>query len=83
MMSVHRVKRTSRLGVQVVRINADLLHFHSTPSALESSIGGVVLIGSKVAASAKNATMSKGRFISVIPVSGAYRIALDGSFLCD
>jgi hypothetical protein len=54
------------LGAQVVRINADLLHFHSTPSALESSIGGVDLIGSKVAASAKNATMSKGHFISVI-----------------
>jgi hypothetical protein len=62
------VKRTSRLGVQVVRINADLLHFHSIPSALESSIGGVDLIGSKVAenASATNTTMTEGRFIAVI-----------------
>jgi hypothetical protein len=31
-------------GAQVVRTNADLLHFHSTPSALDSSIGGVDLI---------------------------------------
>lgn len=54
-------------------INADLLHFHSDPSALESRIGGVDLIGSKVAAhaSATNATMSKGRFIAVILISGA------------
>jgi hypothetical protein len=79
------VKRTSRLGTQVVRINADLLHFHSTPSALESSIGGVALIGSKVTAqaSATNATMSKGRFIAVIPISGACRLGLGGTFLCD
>jgi hypothetical protein len=55
------------LGAQLVRINADLLHFHSTPSTSESSIGGVDLIGAKVAAqaSAKNATMSKDRFIAV------------------
>jgi len=55
------------LGTQVVRINADLLHFHSTPSAAESSIGGFDLIGSKVAATATatntNTTMSKGHFI--------------------
>jgi hypothetical protein len=38
------------LGAQVVKINADLLHFHSIPSALESSIGGVDLVGSRVAA---------------------------------
>jgi hypothetical protein len=78
--------------VQVVRITADLLHFHSTPSALESSIGGVDLIGSKVAAqaSATNATMSKGRLkvsnvpvIAVIPISGACRLGLGGTFLCD
>jgi hypothetical protein len=39
--TVSEVKRTSRLGVQVVRINADLLHFHSTrlhrKEALEAS----------------------------------------------
>jgi hypothetical protein len=48
--------------MQVVRINADLLHFHSTPSASESSIGGFEdLIGSKVAATATatTPTMSK------------------------
>jgi hypothetical protein len=71
------------LGAQVVRINADLLHFHSTASVLESNTGGVDLIGSKVAASAKNVAMSKGHFISVIPVSGACRIGLGGTFLCD
>jgi hypothetical protein len=51
-----------------VRINADLLHFHSTPSALESSIGGFELIGVKVAAQAsvRNAIVSKGRFIAVL-----------------
>jgi len=54
--------------VQLVRINADLLHFHSSPSALESSTGGVDLIGAKVAAQAsvKNAIMSKGRFLAVL-----------------
>ena len=71
--------------MQVVRITADLLHFHSTPSALESSIGGVDLIGSKVAAQASvsNATMSKGRFIAVLPSPGVCRLAaffLDPSF---
>ena len=57
-----------RLGAQVVRINADLLHFQSAPSASESRIGGVDLIGAKVAAQAsvRNATMSKGRFIAVL-----------------
>ena len=66
------------MGAQVVRINADLLHFHSTPLASESSIGGVDLIGAKVdaQASAKNAAMSKGRFIAVLPISGACRLAL-------
>jgi hypothetical protein len=50
-------------------IKADLLHFHPVASALASSVGGVVLIGSKAAAhtSAKNAAMSKERFIAVIP----------------
>jgi hypothetical protein len=49
----------------VIRINADLLHFQS---ASESGIGGVDLIGAKVAAQAnvRNATVSKGRFISVL-----------------
>ena len=64
------------MGAQVVRINADVLHFQSTPSALESSTGGVDAIGTKIAvqASAKNATQSKELFITVIPVSVAYRI---------
>jgi hypothetical protein len=58
----------TRLDTQVVRINADLLHFHSTPSASESSIGGVDLIGSNAAApaNATNAIMSKGRIIFVV-----------------
>ena len=62
------VRRTSRLGAQVVRTNADLLHFQPAPSASESSIGGVDLIGAKVAAQAsvRNAIMSKGRFIAVL-----------------
>jgi hypothetical protein len=53
----------------VVRINADLLHFQSDPAASESNIGGADLIGAKVAAqaSARNAIMSKGRFIAVLP----------------
>jgi hypothetical protein len=79
------VKRTSRLGAQVVRIN-DLLHFHCTPSALESSIGGADPMGSKVAAhaSAKNAPMSKSHFIFVIPCFRcAYRLGLGRTFLCD
>ena len=61
----------SRLGAQLVKINADLLHFHSTPSALDSSIGGVDLIGAKVAtqASAKNATIRKDHFIACLPLS--------------
>jgi hypothetical protein len=65
------------LGAQVVSINADLLHFHFTPSASESSIGGVDLIGARVAAQAsvRNATMSKGRFIAVLPISGLCRLA--------
>ena len=61
------------MGVQVVKINADLLHFHSIPSALESSIGGVDLVGRTVAAHARTtiATVSKGRFIDVTPVADA------------
>jgi hypothetical protein len=49
-------------------MNADLLHFQSAPSASESSIGGVDLIGAKAAAQAsvRNAIMSKGRFIAVL-----------------
>jgi hypothetical protein len=64
------------LGAQVVKINADLLHSHSIPSALESSIGGVDLVGSRVAAHASttNVTMSKGRFIDVTPISDACRL---------
>jgi hypothetical protein len=56
------------LGAQVVRITADLLHFQPAPSASESRIGGVDLIGAKVAAQAsiRNATMSKGRFIAIL-----------------
>jgi len=54
--------------VQVVRINADLLHFQSAPSTSESSIGGADLIGAKVAAKAsvRIATVSKGRFIAIL-----------------
>jgi hypothetical protein len=56
-----------RLDTQVVRINIDLLQFHSIPSVSESSVGGVDLIGSNAAAQANaNAIMSKGRIISVI-----------------
>ena len=64
------------MGAQVVRINADVLHFQSTPSALKSSTGGVESIGIKIAvqASAKNTTKSKELFIAIIPVSVAYRI---------
>ena len=71
----------TRLDTQVVRINADLLHFHSTPSASESSIGGVDLIGSNAAAQANaNTIMSKGRIISVIyPYSGGCTLGLGGS----
>jgi hypothetical protein len=66
------------LGVQVVRINADLLHFHSTSFASDSSIGGVDRIGAKEAAqaSARIATMSKGDFIAVLPFRGACRLAV-------
>jgi hypothetical protein len=62
------VNRTSRLGAQVVRIAADLLHFQPAPSASESSIGGVDLIGAKVAAQAsvRDAIMSKDRFIAIL-----------------
>jgi hypothetical protein len=66
-----------RLGAQVVTINAELLHFHSTPPASESSVGGIDLIGAKSAAQAnvRNTTMSKGRFIAVLPSSGLCRFA--------
>jgi hypothetical protein len=52
----------------MVRITADLLHFQSVPSASEKSIGGVDLIGAKVAAQAsiRNAIMSKVRFTAVL-----------------
>jgi hypothetical protein len=71
------VKRTSRLGAQVVRINADLLHFQSVPSASESSIGVVDLIGAKVAAqaSARNAITSKGCFICHPPISAVSQVS--------
>ena len=50
------------MGAQVVKIKADLLHFHSIPSAFESSIGGVDLVGSRIAAHARTtiATVSMG-----------------------
>jgi hypothetical protein len=55
------------LGAQL-RINADLLHFQFAPPASESSVGGVDLIGAKVAAQAsvRNATVNKGHFIAVL-----------------
>jgi hypothetical protein len=61
------VKRASPLGAQVVKINADLLHFQGAPPASESSIGVVDLTGVKGAAhaSVRNANMS--RFIAVLP----------------
>jgi hypothetical protein len=70
------LKRTG-LGAQVVTINAELLHFHSTPPASESSIGGIDLIGAKSAAQAsvRNATISKGRFIAILPGSGLCGLA--------
>jgi hypothetical protein len=83
---LNEARLTPRLGEQVVMTNADLLHFHAVPSALESSIGGVVLIGSKAAphTSTKNAAMSKERFIAVIPCfhPGA-GLGLGAIFLCD
>jgi hypothetical protein len=62
------VRWTSRLGSQLVRISADLLHFQSAPSASDSSIGGADPIGAKVAAQAsvRNPTTSKGRFIAIL-----------------
>jgi len=65
------------LGTQVVRINAELLHFHFSPPASESGIGGVDLIGAKSAAQAsvRNATVRKGRFIAILPISGVCRLA--------
>jgi len=72
------------LGAQVVRTNTDLLHFHSTPSALESSTGGVDPIGIKIAVqSTKNTTKSKEIFIAVIPISVKRRLGQGGVFLCD
>ena len=63
-------------------IKADLLHFHAVPSALESRIGGVVLIGSKTVphTSAKNAATSRERFIVVIPRFIHVQIRGGGSF---
>jgi hypothetical protein len=40
-----KLKRTPRLGTQVVTINAGLLHFHSTSPESEGSMGDIVLIG--------------------------------------
>jgi len=64
------------LGTQVVTISAELLHFHSTSPASESSIGGIDLIGAKRDAltSVRKATKSKGRFIAVLPSSGVCRL---------
>lgn len=61
------------MGVQVVKIRADLVHFHSIPSALESIMGGVDLAGNRIAADAKAAmaTVSKERFIVVTPIADA------------
>lgn len=69
------------MGAQVVKINI-LLHFHSVPSALDSCIGGVNLVGSKMAAQAMDttATISKISFIVVLPLSGACRLGLDRIF---
>jgi hypothetical protein len=52
----------------VVRKNANLLHFQFAPSVSESSVGGVDLMGAKVAvqASVKNPIMSKGCFMAVL-----------------
>lgn len=56
----------ARLGVQVVSINADLAHFHSTPSSLERRIEGADPIGSRAAANTSaTIAMSKDRFIAV------------------
>ena len=63
-----KLRRTLRLGTQVVRTSADLVHFQPAPSEPESSSGGVDLMGAKVPAQAsiKNAIISKGRFIAVL-----------------
>jgi hypothetical protein len=55
-----------RLGAQVVRINADLLHFQSAPSASESSVADLIGVKAAAQASVRNATMSKDRFIAVL-----------------
>jgi hypothetical protein len=72
------------LGAQVIRTNADLLHFQSAPSALESRIGGVDLIGAKVATqrSVRNATISKGRFIVVLLFSVSADTPLFRTLVC-
>jgi hypothetical protein len=72
------------LGAQVVKIIADVLHFHSTPSASESGIGGLDPIGAKVAAQANttNTTMSKYRFIAVLRFSGAHQSAVSFRSSC-
>jgi hypothetical protein len=78
------LKRTSRFAVQVVKINAELLHFHSIPLAPESTIGGIDLIGAKSAtqASVKNATMSKGLFIAILPRCVQIRCFFDPRYRC-
>ena len=61
------------MGVQVVRINTDLLQLQPAPSASESRIGGADLIGAKVAAQAsvRTATIRKDRFIVVLLFFGS------------
>ena len=73
---INEERRISRLGAQVVKINADLLHFHSIPSALESRIGGADLVGSRIAAlaSTTNVTATKDRFIDATPIFNASRL---------
>ena len=70
--------------MQVVKINAELLHFHSIPLAPESTIGGIDLIGAKSAtqASVRNATMSKGLFIAILPRCVQIRCFFDPRYRC-
>jgi hypothetical protein len=58
----------------MVRINADLLHFQSAPSAPESSIGGVDLIGAKVAAQASVIKMGLGLTVPATLLAGADKV---------
>lgn len=74
-------RRTPIFGVQVMKINADLLHFQPTPSALESIIGGVELTGSKAVAqtTAKKAPTKNFHVMFVIPCSYAYGLGFCGT----